>query len=393
MACITQINENTFRIRFSEGFYEDGRRNSKSFTVKCSSRRQAELERDKISAQLQSGSTYSPSKMTLNELSKRWLETYVEKNLAPATQQSYKEKLKMHIIPYLGNKRADKITPYDIDNLYNKLLEKPSSRKNKNGDTTTLSPTTVHRVHEVLSSMFSCALRWNLVPYNPCTKVIKPKYKRTKMSCYDEETSKKLITTLLQKAPTKYKCFVILAMLTGLRRGELVGLHWDDIDFKKSTITVNRSACYLGKQGTFEKDTKTDASNRTIAVSNICFELLKQWRAEQSKIRLAQGANWKGAENIFATDDGRIMNPATGPKWFSKFIAKNNFPHIRFHDLRHTFATLLVNNNVDVNTVSHKLGHASTTTTLQFYVHNLESTDRASADLLEDLLVNNVNAR
>ena len=82
MACITQINENTFRIRFSEGFYEDGRRNSKSFTVKCSSRRQAELERDKISAQLQSGSTYSPSKMTLNELSKRWLETYVEKNLA-----------------------------------------------------------------------------------------------------------------------------------------------------------------------------------------------------------------------------------------------------------------------------------------------------------------------
>ena len=280
-----------------------------------------------------------------------------------------------------------------MDNLYNFLLTKPTNRKDKDGNYKTLSPASVHRVHEILSSIFSNALRWDLVPYNPCTKVVQPKYRSTKMTCYDEETSKKLITTLLQKAPTKYKCFVTLAMLTGLRRGELVGLHWDDIDFKKSTITVNRSACYLGKQCTFEKDTKTDACNRTIAVSNICFELLKQWRAEQSKIRLAQGANWKGAENIFSTDDGRIMNPATGPKWFSKFIAKNNFPHIRFHDLRHTFATLLVNNNVDVNTVSHKLGHASTTTTLQFYVHNLESTDRASADLLEDLLVNNVNAR
>ena len=165
------------------------------------------------------------------------------------------------------------------------------------------------------------------------------------------------------------------------------------INIKKSTITVNRSACYLGKQGTFEKDTKTDSSNRTIAVSNICFELLKQWRAEQSKIRLAQGANWKGAENIFSTDDGRIMNPSTGPKWFSKFLTQNDFPHIRFHDLRHTFATLLVNNNVDVNTVSHKLGHASTTTTLQFYVHNLESTDRASADLLENMLVSDVSVR
>lgn len=85
------------------------------------------------------------------------------------------------------------------------------------------------------------------------------------------------------------------------------------------------------------------------------------------------------------------MNPATGPKWFSKFITKNNFPHIRFHDLRHTFATLLVNNNVDVNTVSHKLGHASTTTTLQFYDHNLESTDRASAELLENILIKDTN--
>lgn len=129
---------------------------------------------------------------------------------------------------------------------------------------------------------------------------------------------------------------------------------------------------------------------RTVVVPKICFELLKQWRAEQGKIRLALCDKWHGSENIFTTEDGNIMNPTTGPKWFSEFLKKNNFPHIRFHDLRHTFATLLISMNIDVQTVSHKLGHASATTTMNFYVHNLESTDKKSAELLSDRLVKDV---
>jgi integrase len=108
-------------------------------------------------------------------------------------------------------------------------------------------------------------------------------------------------------------------------------------------------------------------------------------------MRLAIGDKWQGTENIFTTDTGRIMNPSTGPKWFSDFLEKNNFPHIRFHDLRHTFSTLLISGNVDVKTVSHKLGHASPTTTMNFYVHSLESTDKASAELLENMLIKDTN--
>ena len=388
---IIYMGNSKYRLRVSNGFDSTGKRKYYNKTVSCSSKREAEKELAKFISSIEGGCTYSAKKITLNEFSKQWMETSCKPNKSPSTCQSYDEKLRLHILPYLGNKRLDKITPLDLDKLYITLSNKLSNRKDKYGNYTTLSPTTIHRVHEVLSSMFSTALKWDLIPYNPCRKATAPKYKPTKMNCYDEETSKKLMWSILEKAPIKYKCFVILAILTGFRRGELVGLHWDDIDFKKSTITVNRSACYLGKQGTFEKDTKTDSSNRTIAVSNICFELLKQWRAEQGKIRLAQGINWKGSENIFTTDDGKIMNPATGPKWFSKFLAQNNFPHIRFHDLRHTFATLLISSNVDVKTVSHKLGHANTSTTLKFYVHDLESTDKASAELLENMLVTNVN--
>lgn len=390
---ILYMGNEKYRLRVSNGFDSNGKRKYFSKIVSCSSKREAEKELAKFITSIEGGCTYSAKKVTLNEFSNQWLETYVKPNLAPTTHQGYEEKLNKHILPYLGNKRLDKIKPLDLDNLYNFLLTKQTNRKDKDGNYKTLSPVSVHRVHEILSSIFSNALRWDLVPYNPCTKVVQPKYRSTKMTCYDEETSKKLINALLQKAPIKYKCLVILAILTGFRRGELVGLHWNDIDFKKHKISVKRSAYYLSGQPTSEKKPKTDLSTRTIAVPSICFDLLKQWRCEQSKMKLALGKSWKGSENIFTTDYGGIMNPATGPKWFSSFLVKNNFPHIRFHDLRHTFATLLVNNNVDVKTVSHKLGHASTNTTLKFYVHDLESTDKASAELLEDLLVNNVNVR
>ena len=388
---ILYMGNEKYRLRVSNGFDSNGKRKYFSKTVSCSSKREAEKELAKFITSIEGGCTYSAKKVTLNEFSNQWLETYVKPNLAPTTHQGYEEKLNKHILPYLGNKRLDKIKPLDLDNLYNFLLTKQTNRKDKDGNYKTLSPTSVHKVHEILSSIFSNALRWDLVPYNPCTKVVQPKYRSTKMTCYDEETSKKLINALLQKAPIKYKCLVILAILTGFRRGELVGLHWNDIDFKNHKISVKRSAYYLSGHPTSEKDPKTDLSTRTIAVPSICFDLLKQWRCEQSKMKLALGKSWKGSENIFTTDYGGIMNPATGPKWFSSFLAKNNFPHIRFHDLRHTFATLLISSNVDIKTVSHKLGHASTNTTLKFYVHDLESTDKASAELLENILVKDVN--
>lgn len=390
---ILDMGNGKYRLRVSNGFDINGKRKYYNKTVNCSSKREAEKELAAFITSIDSGCTYSASKMTLNEYSKIWLEEYVKPKLSPTTYQSYDEKLRLHILPYLGNKRLDKIKPLDIDRLYNFLLQKPTNRKDSNGNYKTLSPTSVHRVHEIICCIFNHALRWDLVPYNPCTKVIAPKYRRTQMSCYDEDTSKRLISTLLACPSIKYKCFVILAVLTGFRRGEIVGLHWDDIDFKNNKISINRSVYYLSGQGTNEKAPKSDTSTRTIVVPSICLTLLKQWRAEQGKMRLALGDKWQGAKNVFTTDNGKIMNPSTGPKWFSTFLKKNNFKHIRFHDLRHTFATLLISNNVDVKTVSSKLGHAQTSTTLNFYVHNLESTDKASAELLENLLVSKIRNR
>ncbi len=273
---IIDMSNGKYRLRVSNGFDSNGKRKYFNKTVSCSSKRVAEKELAKFITSIEGGCTYSASKITLNEFSKQWIKTSEEQELVPATRQCYIEKLNLHILPYLGNMRLDKITPFHIDTLYNKLAKKPINRKDDTGNYKTMSQTTIQRVHEVLSGLFSDALRWNLVPFNPCTKVNKPKYKRTKMKCFDEETSKRLINKLLETAPTKYKCFVLLAILGGFRRGEIVGLHWDDIDFGNKKITINRSVYYLGHEGVNEKDTKTDSSHRTVVVPDICFNVLKQ---------------------------------------------------------------------------------------------------------------------
>ena len=239
---IIDMSNGKYRLRVSNGFDSNGKRKYFNKTVSCSSKRVAEKELAKFITSIEGGCTYSASKITLNEFSKQWIKTSEEQELVPATRQCYIEKLNLHILPYYK----------------------------------TMSQTTIQRVHEVLSGLFSDALRWNLVPFNPCTKVNKPKYKRTKMKCFDEETSKRLINKLLETAPTKYKCFVLLAILGGFRRGEIVGLHWDDIDFGNKKITINRSVYYLGHEGVNEKDTKTDSSHRTVVVPDICFNVLKQ---------------------------------------------------------------------------------------------------------------------
>lgn len=172
---IIDMGNGKYRLRVSNSFDINGKRKYYNKTVSCSSMREAEKELAKFITSIDGGCTYSANKLTLNEFSNQWLETYVKPNLSPTTYQSYKEKLNMHILPYLGGKRLDKIKPLDIDNLYNFLSTKLTNRKDASGNFKTLSPTSIHRVHEILSSLFNNAAKWDLVPYNPCTKVIKPK--------------------------------------------------------------------------------------------------------------------------------------------------------------------------------------------------------------------------
>ncbi len=186
-----------------------------------------------------------------------------------------------------------------------------------------------------------------------------------------------------------------MALFCGLRRGELVALEWSDLDFTDNSVNITKStSCVNGKPVT--KTTKTNSSVRKISVPASVMALAKKYKSEQMQYRLTLGSQWVGNNYIFIQWNGQQMHPDTPYKTFKKIIKRYNdsvknesekLPDIPLHGLRHTSATLLISQNVDVKTVSNRLGHAQTSTTMDIYSHALKKMDEQAATVLDDLLV------
>ncbi len=176
-----------------------------------------------------------------------------------------------------------------------------------------------------------------------------------------------------------------LFLLSGVRRGELCGLEWKDIDFKNNMITVCRTSQYLPGKGIFTKGTKTDSSVRTIRLPEQTFEMLKEFRKWQRKRRVAVGDRWVDCDRLFTQDDGSPIHPDSISGWFHDFISRTDLPQISIHSLRHTNITLLLAAGVPLRTVSYRAGHAQTSTTANIYSHAIRTADEKAADVLEGI--------
>ena len=177
-----------------------------------------------------------------------------------------------------------------------------------------------------------------------------------------------------------------MLLYTGLRRGELCGLEWQDVDFDQAVLHVCRSSIYLPGRGVFTDETKTQTSVRSIKVSTDVLTLLRAFRAWQNQHRLQLGDQWHEGGRLFTTWDGQPIHPDTLSGWFHDFIQRNDLPPITLHGLRHTNATLLIAAGTNLQTVAKRLGHANTTTTSKIYAHAIQSADAAAADTLQDIL-------
>lgn len=189
----------------------------------------------------------------------------------------------------------------------------------------------------------------------------------------------------LEKEPIKYRVIVHLAFASGMRRGELMALTWEDIDFKNNTLDVSKALQYVPKKGVTEGDPKTEESTRIVTLPQATIDLLKQYRVEQVKQRLKVGDLWRGSDRIFTTWDGGGMFPDTPTAWFPKFLKRHGLPHLNFHGLRHLNATFLIAQGVNIKTVSSRLGHAEIKTTLDIYTAALRSADKDAADKLDSI--------
>ncbi len=249
----------------------------------------------------------------------------------------------------------------------------------------TLAVSTILHHHRLISSMLSTAVKWQLIFSNPCSRVVLPKNKRKEAVYLDEEQAAQLLQAL-ENESLQHQVIVKLLLYTGMRRGELCGLEWKDIDFERAVISVRRSSLYLSGKGVFEDETKNETSERCMKVSDDVTAMLRIWRAEQAKERLRLGDQWQNSDRLFTAWNGAPIRPDVITAWFHKFVTKNGLPPIHVHSLRHTNATLLIAAGTNLTTVAARLGHANTTTTSKIYAHAIKSADQAAAEALQDIL-------
>ena len=392
MAGSIEKRGDSYRLVCVVGYNLQGRPIKKSKTVHCS-KKEAKIELAKFVADVQKGMYVEGKSLKFTDFVEIWKRDYGSKELAPSTYKRYLGILESRIIPYFGHFHVDKIKPTDIMQFYD-LLSKDTQivrRKNNNGKKTgkPLSPKTIVEHHRLLHAMLQKAVYWQMIVSNPAERVQAPKTKKPKRKYYDDEQSKALISGLMEltEEQFKYKVAIILTIFTGVRLGELMGLEWNDINFKDGIVSINRSSQYLADKGVFTKVPKTESSIRDVAIPDFVVSLLEEYKCWYDEQKYQYGELWIDSNRLFVQADGKPMHPSTISKWFEKFVAQIGLPVINFHGLRHTNATLLIAQNIDVSVVAARLGHAQITTTYNFYVHPIISHNKTAGFALENLLL------
>lgn len=251
--------------------------------------------------------------------------------------------------------------------------------------TGTLSGATVLYHHRVLSTILTTAVHWQIIQSNPCSRIKPPKAEHKEAKYLDEQQAAKLIECL-ESESLQFRAAITLLLFSGMRRGEMCGLEWPDMDFKNCLVDINKSSLYLAGRGIYEDDTKNASSRRVIKLPAHVFDLLTLHRAEQAKQRLKLGDKWEDSQKVFTQWNGKPIHPDTVTSWFHDFIKRNNLPEITLHSLRHTNATLMIASGTDIKTVSKRLGHANTSTTGNIYTHAIKTADEMAAEKLQDIL-------
>ncbi len=389
---IEKRGKNSYRLTVSEGFDLNGRPMIHRKTIH-GTKKEAEVELAKFVTEVQNGLVIDGKSLKFSEFVEVWKRDYGSKELAPTTYKRYCRMLETRILPYFGHFYINKIRPTDIMKFYD-LLEKDTQlvrKKGNNGSKTKkpLSGKTILEHHRLLRAMLHRAVYWQLIVSNPAERVQPPRAKKPKRRSYDDEQTKILLENLekLTVEDTKYKVAIILTIFTGVRLGELMGLEWQDVDFRNGIISINRSSQYLSDMGVFTKVPKTEISIREIAIPEFIISLLEEYKLWYEDQKLIYGELWTNSDRLFVQADGKPMHPSTISKWFVKYVGTIGLPVINFHGLRHTNASLLVAQNVDIAVVSARLGHAQISTTLDFYVHPLLSHNRKAGYALENLLL------
>lgn len=389
---IEKRGKDSYRLVCTNGYDLNGNIIKHTKTIH-GTKKDAQIELAKFVADVQNSLVIEGKSLKFSEFTEIWKRDYGSKELAPSTYKRYCRMLETRILPYFGHFYINKIKPTDIMQFYD-LLSKDTQlvRKKSNNGKKTLKPLsgkTILEHHRLLRAMLHKAIYWQLIVSNPAERVQPPKAMKPKRRYYDDEQCKVLLENLteLSEEQIKYKVAIILTLFTGVRLGELMGLEWDDINFKDGIVCVNRSSQYLAEKGVFTKTPKTESSIREVGIPDFVVSLLEEYKLWYDNQKKFCGELWIDSNRLFVQADGKPMHPSTISKWFVKFVEQIGLPVINFHGLSHTNATLLIAQNIEVPIVSARLGHAQLTTTLNFYEHPIIAHNKTAGFALENLLL------
>lgn len=376
MKGITQRGTNTYRFSVSNGFDGNGKQIRKTMTFKVpDGTAPSKVEKMLIDAYTEFSNKCKGMKnlnenMRFKELVEVYFEIYAPNELKPATSYNYEMDLKRHMLPVFGNKKLKDIKTADISQFLTTL---------------NLSAETTRKMKTIISSVFSFGVSQGYIKTNPCSGALYKKAKRgRKVNYYNKQQCKKLME--LTKTYSKFNYIIQFLLFTGLRCGECLGLRWCDVDFENDLIHINNTLTYANKQW-FLTEPKTVKSIRVIKLSTYSKQLLLKHKEEQEKEKAIVGDMWKQPEMVFTTSTGNFYDRSLLNAQFKRFLKKNTMPKLTIHGLRHTNASLMINNGFDVKVVSEHLGHCNVAITGDIYSHIFEEYKAKIAQAIEYDLV------
>lgn len=319
--------------------------------------------------------------MRFSELVEEYFRLYAPNNLKPVTAYNYQKHIDYHFMEYFGNKKLKDITTASISHFL------ATHKSMVRGEMKTLSPANAKRIYCILQSLFKFAVMQGCIKETPCKNVLFPKKnpleEQEQMHITAEELPKFL--ELFTKEYSAFNTIILTLLHTGMRSGECLGLQWEDIDFEQRKIHIRHNLTDVGGKH-FLTTPKTATSVRDLYMSDNLMALLKKHKYEQRKLQLAKGSKFLHPEMVFTSDTGNYKDRSCLNTSLKRFLKGTGFEYLTLHKLRHTNATLLLNNGIDLKIVSEHLGHADIQITAGTYTAVLDSSRIKTANLMEQIL-------
>ncbi len=327
-----------------------------------------ELRRAAIN-DMKQGSLATGPQQTVKQYLEYWLEEVHRPTIRIGTYKNYSTIVDNHLIPALGHIRLQKLTTQHLQKFYSQRL--------RDG----LSAVRVLNIHRVLRKALDNAVRTNLIGRNVCDYVELPRKEEHEIQVLTGEQAKKLLVTVSER---RLEALLTLALATGMRKGEMLGLRWQDIDLEKGFLQIRRTLSFVTGHGYIENEPKTKRGRRGIMLPSFVIESLKRHKALQLEAKEKAGKRWVERDLVFCNRHGNYFHPGMVFTLFNEALKDAELSHIRFHDLRHSAATLLLSMGVHPKVVQELLGHSTITITLDIYSHVLPPMQGGAMDKMND---------